>query len=442
MTKEMLFLTLDGIYNNIYVVDRNMSCIYANYRCTINYGLLPEQMIGVPHSTLLTDSWYPSGYPYLQKYKRTISIEHVTKTGNKNTCISTPVLNDKQEIDMYISVNQEKRNLYDGAYFVDSKELQLQAPKSKMPQQKDMSSNSPNFLRLLDIAEKVANNDIPILLQGETGTGKTKLAHHIHTISKRKNSPFFSLNCSSIPTNLLESELFGYEGYAFTGADKNGKKGLLEQADGGTLFLDEIGDMDISIQAKLLHAIENKSFLPVGGKKHKTVDVRILSATNRNLQELMQEKRFREDLYWRIGVVNLYLPPLRERKEDIPQLAHLFLQECNLEYELQKTFAPAVIDFFTKHTWPGNIRQLKNIVERTMFLSMEDTIHLSDVPDELCSEPLTQETTNYHELIVSWEKEIVYQAYLEYKTIRKIAFHLQISTSMAQRLVQKYIHQN
>ena len=440
MTKGMLFLILNNIYNNTYVVDKNMTCIYANSRCTMNYGLLPEQMIGKSHDTLWEDSWYPSGYPLIRKYKRLITIEHVTKTGNRNICFSTPVLNDEKEINMYISVNQEKFNEFDGIYDANHKEIEFFEKRNQSEYQKDVISSSPVFCRLLDVVEKVSNHDIPILIQGETGTGKTMLARHIHEISKRKEMPFLSLNCAAIPASLLESELFGYAPHAFTGADKNGKKGLLELADGGTLFLDEIGDMDLSVQAKLLSAIESKSFIPLGGKSTKTIDVRILSATNRNLQELILEKQFREDLYWRLCVINLYLPPLRERKEDIESLAKLFLYEYNQEYEMKKYYNPKVLDFFNRFSWPGNIRQLKNVVEIMAFMSSKDELELEDIPEDL--QTMMPKIVSYHSLMEMWEKDIVCEAYLEYKSVRKVASHLKISTSMAQRLIQKYVKTN
>jgi transcriptional regulator with PAS, ATPase and Fis domain len=221
------------------------------------------------------------------------------------------------------------------------------------------------------------------LITGETGTGKEVLANAIHKMGPRANKPFVAINCAAIQSTVLESELFGYEAGAFTGADKR-KHGLMEVADGGVLFLDEIASMPVDMQAKLLRAIEEKAFRRVGGTNLIQVDVQILAASNRNLPNMIAEGRFREDLYYRLKVVDLHLPALRERKVDIPDLVGLFICKNNQRMGLNITdVTPRALAALTAHDWPGNIRELRNAVERAMLFCDEEAIDLAHLPSEL-----------------------------------------------------------
>ena len=215
---------------------------------------------------------------------------------------------------------------------------------------------------------KVADNNATVLITGESGTGKELVARAIHFQGKRKEGPFIPVHCASIPENLLESELFGYEKGAFTGANRN-KPGRFSLAEGGTLFLDEIGEMPFSLQSKLLRVLEEKEFVPVGGTRSKKVDVRIIAATLRNLEAMVSEGTFREDLYYRLNVVPLYLPPLRERREDIPLLTSYFLKKyCQEMHYPVKKISPEAMEIFLNYTWPGNVRELENTIERIIVL--------------------------------------------------------------------------
>lgn len=222
---------------------------------------------------------------------------------------------------------------------------------------------------LLAQAKLVASSDASVLIQGESGTGKELLAQSIHNASPRHAEPFIAINCAAIPEALLESELFGHKKGAFTGATRD-HQGLFQTANGGTLFLDEIGDMPMSIQAKLLRALQERSIRPVGGTQQIPINVRVLCATHKNLIEEMQEKRFREDLYYRINVVNLAIPSLASRRDDIPLLANYFLDTLNKKYNKKiNGFAPDALELILAAPWPGNIRQLQNIVEQVVVLS-------------------------------------------------------------------------
>jgi len=233
---------------------------------------------------------------------------------------------------------------------------------------------------VVEVARKIAHSDTAIvLLTGESGTGKDLVAQAIHYESSRCDKPFMPLNCTALPRELLESELFGHERGAFTDA-KELKKGLFEVTDGGTLFLDEIGDMDLALQAKLLRILESRSFKRVGGTRDISVDVRVIAATNRDLEERIREKAFREDLYYRLNVIPIAIPPLRERREDIVPLAERFLADFSKDLGKKiRKIEPAAAKAMEEYDWPGNVRELKNVIERAMILSSADSLGMEDL---------------------------------------------------------------
>jgi two-component system NtrC family response regulator len=246
------------------------------------------------------------------------------------------------------------------------------------------------LLRVLEMAARVAQHDSTVLIHGETGTGKELLAHAIHANSRRRNRPFVTINCGAIPEDLIESELFGYTRGAFTGAVTN-KPGKVELADRGTLFLDEIGELPLEAQVKLLRLIQQGEVERLGAASARTIDVRIVAATHRNLAAMVEDGTFREDLFYRLAVVPLNLPPLRERKADIPELAeHLFHKAKEKHGMASLRVAPSVIARFSAYRWPGNIRELENIVERMLVLSNGELIGEEDLPNELRATPAAQ----------------------------------------------------
>ncbi|APG29108.1 Fis family transcriptional regulator [Syntrophotalea acetylenivorans] len=244
--------------------------------------------------------------------------------------------------------------------------------------------NSRALQQVLDIVRKVALSEAgTVLVQGESGTGKELIARAIHHESSRADQPFMAINCSAVPETLLESELMGYEKGAFTDA-KTQKKGLFELADGGTVFLDEIGDMSPAMQVKLLRILEERAFRRVGGTRDIKVDVRIVSATNRDLVKAMEDESFRSDLYYRIGVIPIQLPPLRERREDIPELAAHFIHQFNCEFGKRVNGISRMAEkILVEYPWPGNIRELKNVIERAVILECEDQLLVENLPREM-----------------------------------------------------------
>jgi len=242
---------------------------------------------------------------------------------------------------------------------------------------------SPKMRSVLDMVSRVARARTTVLITGESGTGKEVIARAIHFNSPRSKAPLVTLNCAAIPDNLLESELFGHERGAFTGAHTK-KIGQFEYADRGTIFLDEIGEMNPATQAKILRVLEQGSFTRVGGTEPVSVNVRVVAATNRDLHQAMEEGAFRPDLYYRLNVVSLQLPPLRERLEDLPLLIGHFLKRKAAELEVpEKTFAPEALDILSRYSWPGNVRQLENVVERALVLSADGALGPRDLPGEL-----------------------------------------------------------
>jgi transcriptional regulator with PAS, ATPase and Fis domain len=304
---------------------------------------------------------------------------------------------------------------------------------------------NPILLNSISIAEQVAAANSTILLRGESGTGKEMFAKAIHESSLRYDKPFVAVNCAAIPENLLESELFGYEEGSFTGAKKGGKLGKFELANKGTLFLDEIGDLPLPLQAKLLRVLQEKYIERVGSTKPTYVDVRIISATHRNLEDLIKKNLFREDLFYRINVIPIDIPPLRIRREDIILLLNYYIKKyCILLNKPYKVYSQQIIEFLKAYYWKGNVRELENIVEYSVMMSKEDTIKISDMPQHLqklyhekLKENLEEET-----LIQNSEVEDIKNLLERFGTTtedkKRIAKHLGISLATLYRRMKKY----
>jgi len=259
----------------------------------------------------------------------------------------------------------------------------LQAQLDEKFGMENIIGQSPAMSAVFDTIRQVAPSRATALIQGESGTGKELVAHALHNLSPRRKNPFIAVHCAALSDNLLESELFGHERGAFTGATES-RKGRFELADGGTLFLDEIGEVPLSTQVKLLRVLEERSFERVGGTQLVQVDTRLVAATNRDLRAMVEEGTFREDLYFRLNVVQIQLPPLRGRREDIPLLLHAYLRQfCQENARDLDGFTPDALDALVQYSWPGNIRELRNLVERMVVLTRGDKITLRDVPSEV-----------------------------------------------------------
>ena len=267
---------------------------------------------------------------------------------------------------------------------------------------------------LRDLALRIARYDLAVLLLGETGTGKEIFAHAIHNASPRSGKPMVEVNCAAIPGELLESELFGYESGAFSGAGKGGKPGKIELANNGTLFLDEIAEMPYAMQAKLLRVLQDGKMERLGGVTTRKVDVRVIAATNKDILQLVEKKIFRDDLYYRLNVVRLEIPPLRLRKKDIPLLVEYYLAQLNQQYEAQKVFSRAAERAVKSYSWPGNVRELRNAVMRSFIMADGNLIEASHLPDEIakCKKKVNIYNTgnkNLSSVLHNTEKDVIMQ---------------------------------
>lgn len=304
--------------------------------------------------------------------------------------------------------------------------------------------NAPSSKSLIDMVMKVADADSTVLITGESGTGKEVIANLIFENSRRNDQIFSKINCAAIPDNLLESELFGYEPGAFTGADKKGKVGIFESANHGVILLDEIGEMPLEMQAKLLRVLQNGEFFRIGGTKPVKVDVRILSATNIDLKKRISEGSFRSDLFYRLNVVPIEVPPLRKRKEDIVELANINLKRFNEKHRKNKTLSISATEKLQNYNWPGNIRELENVLERAVIFSEGDVIDYQDIGVDITRTildggyGLISEGKKFKDVVNEFEKSILIDALSRYKTTRAVGEKLGIDQSTVVKKMKKY----
>jgi len=303
---------------------------------------------------------------------------------------------------------------------------------------------SPEMSKVMELIKQVSDSKSTIILYGETGTGKELVAQALHKLSERKDNPFIKVNCAAIPDLLLESELFGYEKGAFTGATSQ-KPGRFELANGGSIFLDEIGDISLSMQAKLLRVLQQKEYERLGGIKTIKTDVRIIAATNKDLEDLVEKGSFREDLFYRLNVVPIYLPPLRRRKEDIPILVkHFLVRSSYISGKPRKEITVEVMEKLINYHWPGNIRELENIIERCVVVTPGNLISLQDLPSKILESSRSQEPESYSSMklddtVDQVEKEVIMKTLNENGGNRtKTAERLGISRRSLHRKLNKY----
>ncbi|GAA0722692.1 sigma 54-interacting transcriptional regulator [Clostridium malenominatum] len=453
---KLLCRELDAViecsYDGIYIADGEANTLRINKSYEKITGLKREDMIGRNMRDLVKEGFISqSGTLFVIKEKKPTTLEQTFKTGKKAMISSNPIFNKNGEIIMVVTNVRDVTQLYElKEQLAKNEELakkyysEIQSIKNQLLNCSDTIAEDKNMLNTLRMAQKLANVDTTVLLLGETGVGKEVVAKYIHKNSKRNNKHFIKINCGSIPENLMESELFGYEKGAFTGANKDGKIGLFEVADGGTIFLDEVGELPLDMQVKLLRVLQENEIERIGGLTPIKINVRILAATNRNLEDMVSKKLFREDLYYRLNVVPIVIPPLRERKKDIVPLVEHFLQVLNKKYNLNKIFTSVAIETLLNYHWPGNVRELKNVVERVVIMSNNDTILKSDLPigkeTVLLESELDyiDEEINLKELVEKYELKFINKAYEKYGNVREAADYLRIDPSTFVRKRKRY----
>jgi transcriptional regulator with PAS, ATPase and Fis domain len=438
MTLQTLLKILDHSSDEIFVLDGKQQILYVNQVCERHYGLKPTDVIGKYNLELFEKGyWNPSIVPEVFRNKKPCYMKQKTYIGAELLTSAIPILNDTGEIELVVITSTETQTYK----MIKANENAHESKSTHMNKSDRLITNSSKIKQILNFCEKVAPTDSTVLIQGESGTGKGVLAHFIHRLSKRANSPFLTINCAAIPEELLESELFGYAKGAFSGANSNGKPGLLEAANGGTVFLDEIGEMPLSLQAKLLQVIQDKQFIPVGSNEIKKVDIRIIAATNQNLIQMIHDKKFREDLFYRLNVIDIHLPPLRERKEDIIPLVYNFLYKFNEKYSENKVISEECLNILIHYSWPGNVRQLENLIERLVVVS-DSVIQVADLP-ELITDNVEQVAqlalpTSLDEAVDETKRFLIRRSFQTYKSSRKVANDLGISQTKASKLIREY----
>ena len=388
----------------------------------------------------------------LEKGKK-VSVVQETKAGRKILAVGNPVYNDQNELDRIIIASRDitettrlKSELQEMKKISEQYKKELDDFKSKDRFLKKLIYCSPKMEKVINQAKKIADFSSTVLLNGESGVGKEVIAQAIHQLGRRQAKPFLKLNCGAIPENLLESELFGYAKGSFTGADKNGKEGYFKQADGGILFLDEIGEMPIHLQVKLLRVLQEQEVIPIGSTTPIKVNVQIITATNKKLEKMVEEGTFREDLFYRLNVIPIHIPPLRERTEDISLLAFHFLQQLNERYERNYHLTPDAINVLEFYPWPGNVRELQNIIERLVVTAEHPSIDAEFVSQFLSTgfehkkmKPVITRVIPLQEAIDHVEEQLIVMAMNQYKTTTKAAKALGISQSSVSRKYQKIV---
>lgn len=376
--KDFILSVLENSYDGIYITDKDSITVYVNKAYENLTGHKRSEYIGKHMDDLIKSGImkvHITGNVIATRKSITVKEELVS---GKNVLITgSPIFDDNNEI---IAVVTNVRDMSE-IIALEKKERLAKEVISLYQKQifdtsamKNIICESSNTISVFNFAAKVAPKDSTVLLTGETGVGKEVVAKYIHYNSLRKDNNYIKINCGAIPENLLESELFGYVGGAFTGADPNGKPGLFELADNGTLFLDEIGELPLNLQSSLLRVLQDGEVTRVGSTKTRKVAVRIIAATNRNLKQMIQEKTFREDLYYRLNVISINIPPLRERRDDIPALAELFIERLNKKYNTKKKVSDTFLLELMSMSWPGNVRELSNFVERQYILNESDML--------------------------------------------------------------------
>lgn len=447
---EKVYRLLDAMYEDNTVTDGQGMILHISPVFEKNANIRKEEVLGksvffLEQQKILVPS--VTIQALINKRKTTL-IQNVKNYNKKIISTAVPVFNQKHEIELIVSYTWEDEDIHQLKEQHDILENLVKRYSSEIRElrEKDMTTlgviaNSSQMKNVVKLACKVANVDANVLITGESGVGKNVVARLIHQKSSRNKGPFIEINCGAIPENLLESELFGYETGAFTGAKREGKVGMIEMAQDGTLFLDEVGELRPALQAKILKVIQEKVLVKVGGTRAIKVNFRLIAATNRDLDKSVREGQFREDLFYRLSVVPVLIPPLRERREDILPLVQFFLEQSSQQYHLNKSFSKNAIKCLLSYDWPGNVRELQNLIERLVVTTDEDLINEEDLPDflRMFSMKGMDKDVTMKKALELLEKQMVQKAYERYKTTVGVSKALGISQPSAVRKLKKYV---
>ncbi len=442
---------IDSSYDGITITDGKGYTLKVNQACERITGIRAREEVGRHMKDLVSSGFYSESVVLkVLKHRKQISILQTARNGKEIMVTGTPIMKNDEIVRVIVNVRDLseltdlKNELEDIRQKNNKYKSELQYLRQNSARSDGMVVQSKEMEKVVELAGLIAPVDTTVLIQGESGVGKEVIARLIHDRSKRKEKPFVKIDCSAIPETLLESELFGYEKGAFTGANKEGKYGIIELAQGGTLFLDEIGDMPINLQVKLLRVLQDREILRIGGKKPISVDIRIIAATNKDLKSMVEAKAFREDLYYRLDVVPVYIPPLRKRRKDIQVLSMHFLEKFNHRYGLNKTIMPEVLKSMIEYDWPGNVRELENMVERLIVTSKYQAITIMDLPGGFKrgvhpgKKTWPADISSFKGAMDQYEKELLLHIVREGHSIQQLADTLQLDITTVRRKLKKH----
>lgn len=445
ITTEDLWEIIENLHDEIMVYDNAYHLVFVNKAAERHYGKTAEELIGTHFSQLDETYWGNSTLPEVYEKKKMVVKRQITNLGLDIITISVPIFDEQGNI-KYVA--QNVNDIYNYNKMGKAEEAFLEITNGSEPREESFLYASENMKSVMETIEKIKNVKNPCLLLGETGTGKTFLAKYMHQQSIRKNKPFVAVNCACMNPNLIESELFGYKKGAFSGASTTGKKGIVEIADGGTLFLDEISEIPYDLQGKLLHFIQDQEFIALGSERKQKVDVKIIAATNRNLVDMVKAKTFREDLYYRLNIFEVSIPPLRERKRDIAVLIQYYLDKYNDCYFRNHTLSKEAMQILLHYKWPGNVRELSHVIEKAVVLTNGKEIKTENLPKMIFDigenkyerkNDAAFEKKTLREALEDVERKMVQEAYHKYQNSVKVAQALGVSQPTAYRLIKKYM---
>jgi len=434
-------LILDATPTAVFIDDGNGDTLWINKACEDLYEINREEIIGRSIYELEeTGIFTPSVARLVLEKSDIVRIMHSNRYGKKLLTTGIPIKNDDVIVKI-VSTSNDITDLVSLKNTLDNMKHELDELKEIRKEHDGLIFKSKKMLDVIQLAKKLSEIETTVLITGESGVGKGVISRFVHDYGVRKDKPFVKINCGAIPDSLLESELFGYDEGAFTGSKKSGKAGLFELADQGTIFLDEIGEMPLHLQVKILQVLQDKEIQRIGGASSIPVDVRIIAATNKDLEKMVVHRTFREDLFYRLNVVPIHIPPLREREEDIFDLTKKLLNKFNQKFNDKKQFSSHAMGLLLKYSWPGNVRELENMIERLMITTDKETIDSEDLPlymieneqDLSISDELT-----LSEAVERVEIKLIKSAMDKHKSTRKAAKALNVSQPTIVRKMSKY----
>jgi len=441
-------IIMDSSPDVIHIFDGEGNSLDINKACETVEGVSREAVLNKSIYQLLEEGIYNESVTLkVLEEKKPVTILQKTHADKEVLVTATPFFKNGKihRVVCYsrdiTELNKVKRELEEVDTKVQKYEEELKLYRAAQIDSPDFIIGSEQIKQIVLLAQRIAGMDTTVLIRGESGTGKEEICKVIHKSSLRKGGPFIKLNCGAIPEQLIESELFGYEAGAFTDASKQGKTGLIELADKGTLFLDEVGELPLSIQVKLLRVLQDGTIYRLGGQTPIKVNFRLISATNSDLEKKIKAQKLREDFYYRLNVVPVFIPPLRERRDDIKSLITHYLNKFNEVYHLSKQFKPEALNLLYGYNWPGNIRELKNIVERMVVTVQNEEIAAKDLPPKIRLELLSidaSDSDTLKERVDAFEKTILEESLTKYSGVVKTAQNLGIDRSTLFRKLKKY----